>query len=277
MSDPVSQPIRNDDSGIGIREGSSILTMIADAMIASRRLTLLFAVLLTSSSAVADPLADLREVLRRYPAKAPFAATVQVSGDAQSAPGARSGSTAFEVEDGPGGLTIHVPPNALAAAEAEAEKKKRDPDSLTPTRTAMVALTVFDVIDALDAAAMLLDSLNGATLIEQKASSRDGKPATLLRIKVKPTLALARGRFVNEPQVELRVWSDANGVPVAAERDSNYSASLLFLKAGNIRKEQWKFAVNGDRLYASHNEQVDQASALGKSIVTSRTVSYVPR
>lgn len=243
-------------------------------MIASRTLLLLLAGSLSASSAAADPIADLREVLRRYPAKLPFAATVQVSGDAS---GTRTAATTFEVEDGPAGLNIHVPPTALAAAEAEAEKKKRNPESLTPTRTAMVALTVFDVIDALDAAAMLLDSLTGATLLEQKPSTRDGKPATLLRIKVKPTLAITRGRFVNEPAVELRIWSDANGIPIAAERDSSYSASILFLKAGNVRKEQWKFAVVNDRLYASRNEQDDRATALGKSIITSRSVTYAPR
>jgi hypothetical protein len=246
-------------------------------MIASRTFLLLLAGSLAASPAAGDALSDLREVLRRYPAKAPFAATVQVSGDTQVAAAARPAATTFEVEDGPGGLNIHVPPTALAAAEAEADKKKRDPETLTPTRTAMVALTVFDVIDALDAAALLLDSLNGATLIEQKASPRDGKPATLLRIKVKPTLAITRGRFVNEPVVELRVWSDANGIPIAAERDSSYSASILFLKAGNVRKERWKFAVIGDRLYASRNEQDDRATALGKSIVTSRSVTYAPR
>jgi len=246
-------------------------------MTSSRTFLLLLAVSLVSSSAAADPLSDLREVLRRYPAKSSFAATVQVIGDTQGVSGARNGSASFDVEEGPGGLTIHVSSNSLAAAEAEAEKKKHDPDSLTPTRSAMVALTVFDVIDALDAAAMLLDNLSGATLIEQKSSTREGKPATLLRIKVKPTLATARGRFVNEPMVELRVWIDANGVPVAAERDSSYSASLLFLKAGNVRKEQWKFAILGDRMYASRNDQDDQATALGKSIVTSRSATYVPR
>jgi len=243
-----------------------------------RTITLLvLAVSLAASSATGDPLADLREVLRRYPARSSFAATVQVIADTQGVSGARNGSTTFEVEDGPGGLTIHVSSNSLAAAESEAEKKKRDPDSLTPTRSAMVALTVFDVIDALDASAMLLDNLSGATLLEQKPSIRDGKPATLLRIKVKPTLATARGRFVNEPTVELRLWIDANGVPVAAERDSNYSASVLFFKAGNVRKEKWAFAVHGDRLYASRNDQDDQASALGKSILTSRSATYAPR
>lgn len=250
---------------------------MANVMIASRTFLLLLAGSMAAWPAAGDPLSDLREVLRRYPARAPFAATVQVIGDTQGAMGARNAATAFEVEDGPGGLNIHVPPTALAAAEAEAEKKKRDPESPTPTRAAMVALTVFDVIDALDVAAMLVDNLNGATLIEQKASTRDGKPAMLLRIKVKPTLAVTRGRFVNEPEVELRVWTDANGVPVAAERDSNYSASVLFLKAGNVRKERWKFAIFGDRLYASRNEQDDRASALGKSVVTSRSVTYAPR
>ncbi|HSY47866.1 MAG TPA: hypothetical protein VLC46_03565 [Thermoanaerobaculia bacterium] len=250
---------------------------MTSAITAPRMFLLSLAVSLAASSAFGDPLSDLREVLRRYPAKSSFSATVQVIGDTQGVSGARNGSTSFDVEDGPGGLTIHVSANSLAAAEAEADKKKRDPDSLTPTRSAMVALTVFDVIDALDSAAMLLDDLNGATLLEQKPAVRDGKTATLLRIKVKPTLATARGRFVNEPTVELRVWIDANGLPVAAERDSNYSASILFLKAGNVRKEQWKFAVLGDRLYASRNDQDDQATALGKSIVTSRSATYVPR
>lgn len=238
---------------------------------------LLLTVSLAASSAAGDPLADLREVLRRYPARSSFAATVQVVGDTQGVSGARNGSTTFEVEDGPGGLTIHVSSNSLAAAESEAEKKKHDPDSLTPTRSAMVALTVFDVIDALDSAAMLLDNLSGAVLLEQKPSVRDGKPVTLLRMKVKPTLATARGRFVNEPTVELCLWIDANGVPVAAQRDSNYSASILFFKAGNVRKEKWTFAVHGDRLYASRNDQDDQASALGKSIITSRSATYAPR
>ena len=34
---------------------------------------------------------------------------------------------------------------ALGAAESEVEEKKRDPQNSTPTRTAMVALTIFDI------------------------------------------------------------------------------------------------------------------------------------
>jgi len=53
-------------------------------MIASRTLLLLLlAGSLAASSAVADPIADLREVLRRYPTRLPFAATVQVSRNEQ--------------------------------------------------------------------------------------------------------------------------------------------------------------------------------------------------
>jgi len=234
--------------------------------------------LLAGVPAAGDPLGELRASLQRFPANAPFtvSASLQVSGNSQGA-GKRAGSTTFEAEIGPHGLMIRVPPGALGAAETEAENKKRNPENLTPTRTALAALTLFDVIDALDAGTMLLNDLDGATLIEQTPSTHGGKEATLLRIKVKSTLAGTSSRFVNEPVIELRVWIDASGTPVAAERDSNYSASFLFVKAGNIRKERWELAVRGDRLYATHHEEEDRATAIGKSLVTARSVVYAPR
>jgi hypothetical protein len=233
---------------------------------------------LTAGPIAADSLSDLRAVLQRYPAKAPFvvSATVQVNGDSQGVAGARSGSTNFEVESGTAGLMIRVPPAALGAAETEAEEKKRDPENRTPTRTAMVALTIFDVIDGLDSAAMLLNDLDQASLVSQTSSTHAGKPATLMRIKVKPTLA-GTSRFVKEPKIDLRVWVDANGIPVAAERDSNYSASFVVVSASNVRKERWEFAAFGDRLYAARSDEENRASAVGKSIISSRSVTYVPK
>jgi hypothetical protein len=235
--------------------------------------------LLVPLPATADALSDLRSVLSRYPAGAPFAtaAEVQAKGRSQEGAEARSGASSFEVVSSSDGLLIRIPPAALQKAEAEAEAKKGDPDTPTPARTAMVALTIFDVIDAMDGAAMLLDNLEGATLISQTAVTRGGKPATLLRVKVKPTLAGTRSRFVNEPVIELRIWVDSGGIPVAAERDSNYSASVVVASASNVRKERWEFAVAGDRLYASRSEQEDRASAVGKSVISSRSLTYVPR
>ncbi len=242
------------------------------------RRTALACLFLTAPPIAADSLSDLRAVLQRYSAKAPFvvSASVQVNGDSQGVAGARSGFTSFEVESGPAGLMIRVPPAALGAAETEAEEKKRDPENRTPTRTAMVALSIFDVIDGLDSAAMLLNDLDQASLVSQTASTHAGKPATLMRIKVKPTLA-GTSRFVKEPKIDLRVWVDANGIPVAAERDSNYSASFVVVSASNVRKERWEFAVSGDRLYAAHSDEENRASAVGKSILSSRSVTYVPK
>jgi hypothetical protein len=241
------------------------------------RIPLLICALLAALPAAGDPLSDLRAVLRRYPANAPFAASasLQVQGDSQGVAGARAGSARFEVEIGPAGLVIRVRPAALEAAESEAENKKRNPENLTPTRTAMAALTIFNVVDAVDVAAMLLNDLDGAELIQQTPSTHAGKPATLLRIKVKSTLAGTSSRFVNVPKIELRLWIESNGIPMAAERDSTYSASFLFVKAGNERRERWELAVFGDRLYASRNDEDNQASALGKRVVSSRSVTYV--
>lgn len=240
---------------------------------------LLTSLLLAAFPAAGDRLSDLRAVLQRYPAKAPFAvsASIQVNGESEDVAASRGGSTNFEVEFGRDGMLLRVPPSALGAAESEAESKKRNPESLTPTRTAMVALTVFDIIDATDIASMLLNEFEGATLIQETQTTSGGKAATLLRFKVKPALAGTRSRFVNEPKIELRVWVSSDSVPVAAERDSDYSASILFIKAANVRKERWEIAVSGDRLYASHVDQSNQASAVGKRVDNSLSVAYMPK
>ncbi len=231
-------------------------------------------VCLVSLPAAADGLSDLRATLERFPARAAISAMATIRVDDNTEAGARKGLSNFAVESSPAGFAIRVLPEALDRAEVEARDKKRDPESATPTRTAMVALTVFDVMDSLDAAGMLLNDLSGAKLVESAPTRYQGKAATLLRISVKPTLAGTRSRFVNEPKVELRVWSGADGVPFAAERDSNYSASFLFVKAGNVRKEHWDLAVRGDRLYALRNHETNRASVAGKSMVSSRSVSY---
>jgi hypothetical protein len=235
----------------------------------------LLAALFTPLSASADPVSDLRAVLQRYPAKSRFAALafLRVSGQSAEA-GARSGSAKFEVEFDSGGMVLRTPPATLAAAASEAQRKKRDADSPTPTRNAMVAVTVFDVIDALDVAAMLLNDLEEAAIIDSSQTSLAGKPVTLLRIKVKPDLAGTRSKLVNEPVIELRVWLSRDGVPIAAERDSTYSASVLFVTAANVRKERWEIAVAGDRLYATRADQSNRASAAGKSMASSRSVTY---
>ena len=235
----------------------------------------LLSFLLMASPAAADPLSDLRAVLQRYPAKARFVASASllVKGQSDDA-GARAGSAKFRIKSDSDGFAVTTPPPALSAAASEARRKKQDPDSPTPTRNAMVALTVFDILDAVDVAAMLLNDLEGATLTSQTESSFAGRPAKLLRIKVKPDLAGIRSKLVSEPAIELRVWLNQAGVPVASERDATYSASVLFVKAANVRKEHWDIAVAGDRLYATRADQSNSASAAGKTLASSRSVTY---
>jgi hypothetical protein len=223
----------------------------------------------------ADALSDLQQRLERFPAKAPFAASgkVQVNAVAQE-DASRAGEGGFEIESAPSGFTIRISPKTLAASDREAAAKKTDPNAPTPTRTAMVALTVFDIMDAVDAASMLRDDLSSATLLDEKSATLNGRPSTVLRVKVKPSFA-TKSRFVSEPKIELKVWIGSDGIPVAAERVSNYSAGLGFVKGENTRSERWEFAAWGDRLYATRNDQNEDATAAGKHIKSSRTVSYV--
>jgi hypothetical protein len=223
----------------------------------------------------ADALSDLQQKLEKFPAKAHFAASakVQVNAAAQE-DASRAGEGAFEIESGPGGFVIRISPKTLAVSANEAAAKKTDPNAPTPTRTAMVALTVFDIMDSVDAASMLRDDLSGATLIDEKSATVDGKPSIVLRVEVKPSFA-TKSRFVSEPKIELKVWVGSDGIPLAAERVSNYSAGIGFVKGENTRSERWNFAAYGDRLYATRNDQNEDATAAGKHIKSSRAVSYV--
>lgn len=234
----------------------------------------LVAALVAASPASADSLSELRATLQRYPAKKGFAATALLRVSGQSTDGARSGEAKFEVEFDSRGMVLRTPSSTLAAAAGEARKKKRDAESPTPARNAMVAVTIFDVIDALDVGTMLLNDLEGAAIIESAERTVAGKPVTLLRIKVKPDLAGARSKLVNEPVIELRVWLSRDGIPIAAERESRYSATVAFVTAANVRKERWEIAVAGDRLYASRADQSNRASAAGKTLASSRSVTY---
>jgi len=234
------------------------------------------ALLLAASPALlsADTISDLRKRLEAFPAKAPFAASgnVEVNAAAQDDT-SRTGRGAFDVESGPTGFAVRISPKTLAAAANEAAAQKQNPNAPTPTRTAMVALTVFDVMDSIDAASMLRADLSGATVIDERNAPIDGKPATLLEVKVKPSFA-TKSRFVSEPKIELKIWIGGDGVPFAAERVSNFSAGLGFVKGENTRTERWDLAVYGDRLYATRYDQSEDASAAGKHIKSSRTVSY---
>ena len=234
--------------------------------------------LLLAAPLAADPIADLRATLQKYPAKSKFVASVtyQVTQNAQEkAANAQNGSTTFDIESGAAGFEIRVPGAALDAAATESDAKKRDIKAATPTRTAMANLALFDVLDSADFSPMLLDDLNQATLVSAKPSPLNGTPATLVQVKVKPTIIPTR--FVKEPKIELKVWVGSNGVPIAAERTSNFSASVMVISASNNRKEHWDLAVAGDRLYATKHDEENKVSAVGKSAVTKQSITITPK
>jgi len=223
----------------------------------------------------AETLSDLQKRLEKFPAKAPFAASAKVAVNAAAQEDAgRAGEGAFEIEAGPNGFIIRIASKTLAASANEAAAQKQNPNAPTPTRTAMVALTVFDIMDSIDAASMLRNDLNSATLLDATSATLDGKACTVVRVKVKPSFA-TKSRFVSEPKIELKIWVGGDGVPIAAERVSNYSAGVASVKGENIRTERWELAAYGDRLYATRNDQNEDATAAEKHIRSSRTVSYV--
>ena len=75
-----------------------------------------------------------------------------------------------------------------------------------------------------------------------------------------------------------RVLDDWHKAAAGADETRYFGyAAPEFVFLGTDASERWELAVYGDRLYASRNEEEDRATAIGKSIVSARSVVYVPK
>jgi hypothetical protein len=61
------------------------------------------------------------------------------------------------------------------------------------------------------------------------------------------------------------LWIGRDGVPLAAERKSQFSAGFLFIKATGAATEKWTFTRRDDRLVVTRHERVTSGSGMGQS------------
>ena len=224
---------------------------------------------LTALALAAPPggaLADLSSALVRLAATAPIRARVEhrcsvTLGDER--PGAEGLVTAIAAA-GPEGLQVGWGPAVLAEAGREEQRRLADPEAPSPVRDALLDLKPLDLSRALDAAPELVRSLQQAELVEQRAEVRDGAPATLLVLKVTPSLGSRERRYVKEASGLVRLWLSAEGVPVAAEQEVKASGrAFLVISFESEQRESLRFARVGDRLVVVHREFEQRSAGAG--------------
>lgn len=242
-----------------------------------RKLLLFLVLFIIPAVLSANSLQQLRQTLGKFPGNTPIRARYDVQFWSENADGDdasnEQGSISFEVDKGPGGLSIIYPEPLLAAAEREAAARRADPEKPTPIRSALSSVEILDVSESLDAAAEILRQLEGAKLVADQQSTWGGRPARLLTIVLPPRLSKSEARRVKKFDVTLKVWLDAAGVPVAAERTLKLKASFLVLSFEQNSFDRWIFALRDDHLVATRHEESSSGSGVGQTFKQRKTVS----
>lgn len=167
-------------------------------------------------------------------------------------------------EAGPDGLKVTWDGALLADADREERQLVTDPDAASPVRDALFDLRILTLAHVLDAAPELLRTLRGAELVEARDEPKDGVPARLLVLKVKPALGSRERKYVKEVAATARVWLGQDGLPLAAEQEIKAKGRAFLVITFDIEvREKLRFALEGDRLVVLHRESEQRSSGAG--------------
>jgi hypothetical protein len=240
-----------------------------DWWIAPMRSLFAVALLLSCPLAQADALADLKQTLSTLNGSEPVNAKLDFtfsrrSGSDDEAVVTPPATVAVDVGLDAAGLRMNWSPATLAAAEAESNQT--DPEAKKPVSGALTEVTVTDVSEYLHAAPKLLNLLQQAELLEDKADTWQGQPAHVLSFKLNPPLSKQDQKYVKELDASARIWLDADGVPLAAERKFKVSGrAMLVISFESSSEETFEYQRSGDHLVVLKHHKHDSSSGGGES------------
>lgn len=175
------------------------------------------------------------------------------------------GKASVVAEEGPTGLSLFWAKRVLATASAELEAHARNPEIRTPTRHILQTLDAERVYDYFHAAQRLQRGLEGAQLVSDAGTLFEGRPARLLTVRLKPKLNVHDRKYVKQADFTERIWTDATGVPLAADMKLIVRGrALLVITFETSERERYWFMVTGGRLLVTRQERESSGSGGGE-------------
>lgn len=217
-----------------------------------------------AARAEADALASVRAALLQFGGKAPISGVLEraVTSERKERP-LEAGRATLDVSAGPAGISIGYPAAVLEQLRVEAADT--DPEKPKPVRR---TLQDFDAIEAgnmLNGAPALLNDLDGATLRSESATTYGDRPARLLELDLVLRVSKADQKWVKTARRTMKLWVDADGVPLAAESESEYVVGLLIFTFDARESRSQAFTRVGDRLATLRRSTRFDGEGLGES------------
>jgi hypothetical protein len=224
-----------------------------------------------AAGARADGLSDLRAALARLQGQGTLKAVVQArdwrhTGEGRDARETQ-GQASIGLEDGPRGLQPLYSRELLARAQAEAQAAIKDKSAAKPLSQALSQLG-FDQLLALSSAAPQLQrEIEDAQFKGEAPDTWAGKPARKLSFEGSIDRVSENNRkYVRDFKLQLDVWIAADGTPLASRRHYDVSGRAFVVVTFEQHSDQQRsYAVAGDRLVATSDEEKGSSKGAGES------------
>jgi hypothetical protein len=241
---------------------------------------LLVLLLLSAPSLLlADGLADVRATLQKLQSDQPLRALVEIKtrrlGGESDKQKQSQAISAVIVESGPQGLTLSWSPEQIKQSRKAAWAATGNPDAPQPDLATLKALAAGEALNLLDAADPLRRGLEKAVLVEDKRDIYQGKSVRLLIIKVDLGLDEEERKALKSSEGILKLWLDADGVPLAMERDIQAKFSKFLIGFRVHEHETREFQRAGGRLVVTRAGKDSSGSGFGHTDESHSTTTVI--
>lgn len=221
-------------------------------------------------NAYANGLADVKAALQRLQGQGAIKAVLEAKtlrrvGEGNEAI-ERHGHASVIVEDSGSGLQVSYSKDLLAKIEQEERAKAKDPNSKTPSISALREFEAAQLREMTQAANALSRSIEKATYKGERPDTYLGKSARLLSFEISvESLSERERKYVKKFDGNLSIWITADGTPLAS-KITNVASGRAFIVISFEAKseEQSTYALWGDRLLITQKESRNSAAGAGE-------------
>lgn len=235
------------------------------------RQLVLAAAICAALPARADGLADLKAALARASAPSALKARIELrlvrrQGEGKDAE-EEQGVAALTAEDGARGVSLVFDRELVARIEAEKRARVRNPNSKTPTTSALAELAPGDVLNLVSPAQALLRTMDKAVYKGERPDTWQGRAARVLSFQIPmSTLAARELKYIKAFDSGLDVWIGADGVPLASRMRQKRSGRAFVVVSFEANfEESLAYGLAGERLVTLRREFRGKASGAGES------------
>jgi hypothetical protein len=218
------------------------------------RIQLATLALLFTATGYADTLADLRLRLQAIKPTTPLTAHIELRSsmleDNDGDPLKTERNATIEAVHDTNGIHLSWPSALLEKTQQQEASSQRNPDA--PKLGVLAPIDANVAVGLLDAAPDLLLALEGATLVESKADPFQGKPATLLTLKLRPSLTKKDKKRIKKYDYSAKLWLDTDGWPLAMESQEHAKASMMLISFITDTKEKRIYGHSTERLFVTN-------------------------